>query len=202
MNGLTPPPKLNPWNAGSIARGAEPAEPHARAEDLGEGARADDAARAIQRVDGWLGVALEPELVVGVVLQNEGVVLLGEPDQLLAAPDRQIGPGRVLKVDDGVDQLAPAALAADFLEALADGARDHAVFVHRHAEDLGAVPADVVERAGERRRLDDDRIARVHEGAERERERGARAIRDEDVLGGHLEILEEPVLVADQLAQA
>src|SRR5439155_24106209 len=116
----------------------------ARAEELRDRAGADDAACAIERVDRRLGVALESQLVVGVVLQDERVVLLGELDQLLATPDREIGSRGVLEVDDRVDQLAPAALTPDLLEALADGARDHAVAVHRHAEDVRAVPANVV----------------------------------------------------------
>jgi len=66
-------------------------------------------------------------------------------------------------VHDRVDQLAPAAGALDPFEALADRAGDHAVGVDRDAEDLGTVPANVVERARKRRRLDDHRIARVDE---------------------------------------
>src|SRR5439155_1399850 len=58
------------------------------------------------------------------------------------------------------------------------------------------------ERPGERGRLADDRVARVDEGAEREREGMAGAVRDEDVLRRHLQALEHPVLVAHELAES
>src|SRR5437016_4453516 len=196
MKGLTPPPKLKPWKAGSIARRAEPAEPHPRAEDLRERAGPDHPPAAVQRVHGRLRLPLEPELAVRVVFEDEGVVLLGEPDQLRAATERQIGARRVLEVDDRVDQLAPTALPSEPLESLAHHARDQAVGVHGHVQNLWAVPPDVVERPGERRRLADDRVARVHEGAEREREGVAGAGSDEEVLRRHLEALEHPALVA------
>jgi len=51
-------------------------------------------------------------------------------------------------------------------------------------------------------RLADDRIAGIHEGAERQRQRGAGPVGHEDVVRRHVEVLEELVLVADQLAHA
>src|SRR5439155_13206536 len=123
-----------------------------------------------QRGEGRLRLPLEPELAVRVVLEEERVVLLGEPDELREAAEREIGARRVLEVDDRVDELAPTALPSEPLEALADRARDHALGVHGDIENLRAVPPDGVERPGERGRLTDDRIARVHEGAERQRE--------------------------------
>src|SRR5436309_2048551 len=152
------------------ARGAEPPEPHARAEDLRERAGPDHPAASVQRVDGRLRLTLEPELAVRVVFEDEGVVLLGELDQLLAAAERQVGTRRVLEVHDRIDELAPAALPPEPLEALAHHARDHALGVHGDIENLWAVPPDGVERPGERGRFADDRVVGVHERAERERE--------------------------------
>jgi hypothetical protein len=63
-------------------------------------------------------IALEAQLPVGVVLEDEGVELMGQLDQLLAAPHGHRGPGGILEVVDGVDELAPRALAAQQLELL------------------------------------------------------------------------------------
>src|SRR5438034_7120103 len=103
--------------------------PHASAEDLRERAGPDHSTGAVQGVHGRLRLAFEAELAVGVVLQNEGVVLRGELDQLGATAERQIGPGRVLEVDDRVNELAAAARAPEPLEPLAHHARDHALSV-------------------------------------------------------------------------
>jgi len=79
---------------------------------------------------------------------------------------------------------------------------DQPVLIHRHVEHLRAVAADGLQRAGERRGLGQDHVARVHQGAERQGERVAGAVGDDEIVGADLEPLEEAVLVAYQLAQA
>ena len=112
------------------------------------------------------------------------------------------GPDGILEVHDRVDELAATALLPERGEVLPRDLDHQPVSVHRHVEHLRAVAADGLERAREGGRLRQDHVARIHEGAERERERVPGAVRDDDVLGADLEALEEPVLVAHQLAQA
>src|SRR5439155_13102430 len=68
-----------------LARGAQPAETDARAEDLRQRARADHAPARVERVERRQRLALEAQLAVGVVLEDEGLVLLGERYQGLPA---------------------------------------------------------------------------------------------------------------------
>ena len=113
---------------------------------------------------------LEAQLAVGVVLEDDRLVLVRQRDQLLAPPARHGRPRRVLEIDDGVDELARLAFAPELFELLAGHARHHAFRVHRHIEHAGAVAADGRQRAGKGRRLAEDRISHVHEGAEGQRE--------------------------------
>ena len=184
-----------------LARCCEPAEPHAGAQDLRERPGADDPAMAIERVERRQRLALEAQLPVGVVLEDERVVLVGELDQLVP-PAQGLGRARgVLEVHDRVDELAAPSLAAQRLEPRADGGGHDALGVDGHVEDLRAMALDRDERSRERRGLGDDGVAGIDEGAEGERERVAGAVGDDDVLGLDLEPLEPLVLLADQLAQ-
>ena len=184
-----------------LFRGAEPPQPHARAEDLGKRPRADDTPAAIERVERGQRLALEAQLAVGVVFEDQRVELVRERDQLLAAPQRLARPRRVVEVHDRIDELARASRAPEALEPLAHGVGDDALVVHRHVQHVRPVTPDRIQRTGEGRRLRDDGVARIHERAEGQRERLARAVGHHDVLGRCLHQLEELVLVADQLAQ-
>jgi hypothetical protein len=144
----------------------------------------------------------EAQLAVGVVLEDDRLVLVRQRDQLFTPAARHGRPRRVLEIHDGVDELARLAFAPELFELLARHARDHALGVHRHVEHARAVAPDRRQRAGEGRRLAEDRIAHVHESTEGQGERVPRAIRHDDVIRRDVEVLEEPVLLDDQVAQA
>jgi len=95
---------------------ATAAEAEARAQDLGHGARAHHPSAPVQRVERGQVLALEAQLAVGVVFQDQRVVLVRQRDQLLTPPARHGRPSGVLKVDDRVDELAALALTAQPLE--------------------------------------------------------------------------------------
>ena len=88
-----------------------PAHPDAGREDLGEGAEVEHVVAAVERVQRLLGLALEAQQPVGVVLADQHLVLAGELDQPLAPLGREGDPGRVLEARHRVDELGPAALA-------------------------------------------------------------------------------------------
>jgi len=147
-------------------------------------------------------LAFEAQLAVGVVLEDQGVVLVGQGDQLLAATTRHGRPRGILEVHDGIDELAALALAPKLLQLLSRHLGDHALVVHGHIEHASPVAADGGQRARESRRLGEDGVAHVHESAEGQRQRMTRAVGHDHIIRRDLEVLEEPVLVADQLAQA
>ena len=83
--GLTPPPKRKPWNAGIISLGAQSQpsrNPAPRIFDTR--ARAHHPAAAVEGVERGEVLALEAQLAVGVVLEDQRVVLVGQVDQLPA----------------------------------------------------------------------------------------------------------------------
>ena len=98
------------------------------------------------------------------------------------------------------DHLARRAGAREVGETQAKNVRADAFGVQRHVDDAGTVAPQGDERAGERGRFRDHRVAHVEKCAERHRERMTGAVRDDDVLEWHLEPLEQLVLVHDELA--
>src|SRR5260370_38932476 len=69
---------------------AEPAEPEARPEDLRHGARAHHPAPTVERVERREMLALEAQLPVAVVLEDQGVVLLARADHPPPPPPRHL----------------------------------------------------------------------------------------------------------------
>jgi hypothetical protein len=139
--------------------GPDPAGPQAAPVQLGQRADADQV-----RLPGIEGgqrgrdrVVAEREFGQCHVVDEQGVrVRRGEPGHAAAVPGRHDQPRRVVMGGDQVDQRRPVR-ADHVLEPVRVQAR-----AGRDPEDPGAGPVQRVERAGERRILDDDRLAGQH----------------------------------------
>src|SRR4030095_14126048 len=78
----------------------------ASTENLGQRAGADHAAAAVQGVERRQRLTFDADLTAGAVLQDHGVELVRQLEQLVPPPQRLARPGRVLEVDDRIDELA------------------------------------------------------------------------------------------------
>ncbi len=143
---------------GHLGGSDRPAEPHAGKERLRRrpGLHDDvrrEAPQARQRV------AVEAELAVGDVLDDQEAVPPRELDEERAPLGREADAGRVLVVGDRVEELRAQPAGETPLE-LVDL---QPVLVHRHGDDLGLEAAERHDRAEIRRAFDDDDVAAVEE---------------------------------------
>src|ERR1700743_2703874 len=147
---------------------ADPADPQRRRDDLAEAVRLEDEAGAVEAQQRRQRLAFVAEVAVDVVLEDDDFVLLGKLEQTFAPGERRLHAGRQLEGRDHVHQLRPhavglhredlalAVLAVDAFGVDRDGA--HVGFAHLH----------VADRVGEAGGLDEDAVAGVDEGVDRE----------------------------------
>ena len=88
-----------------LLRCAHIAHTETRRQDLGKAAGVDDTVFGVQALDGRNVCAGEPEIAVGVVLQNDEVILARQVVQTLALFQRHHSAGGVLEVGNHIDQL-------------------------------------------------------------------------------------------------
>ena len=125
------------------------ADAHARGDDLRERAGVEHDALLVEGLDRRQRLAGIAQVAVGVVLEDHHAVLLGEIVELFALLEAHRDAGGVLEIRDRVDELDV------FLrpERLFERFHVHAVRIHRDADELRAVGAEVVQRADEARRF-------------------------------------------------
>ena len=148
-----------------LRRADRPAEPHAGEEHLGERAGLHDDVRR-QRPQRRQRRPVERQLAVGDVLEDEHAVAAAGLHERLAAVERQRPARRVLELRDHVEELRPQPGGQPLLERV----DDQAVGVHRDLVHVRLGARERQQRAQVGRRLDGDRVARVHERPARERE--------------------------------
>ena len=137
-----------------------PAEPEAGGEDLREGPGLQDDVRA-ERPQRRQRLAVEGQLAVGDVLEDQHAVAPAGVDQGVAARERERPPGRVLVLRDDVDEARAVARG----EALGELVDEHPVLVHRDPGQRRLVALEGHDRAEVRRRLDGDAVTRVEQRA-------------------------------------
>ena len=143
--------------ANHLGRRHRPAEPQAGRDRLRRGADVEHAAAPGEREQRGRRRAVEVEPRVGVVLDDQQVVLLGDAQQLLAALERHRAPARVVVGGDQVQQLRRRPLRAG--ERLGERIGAQAVGVLRDVDQPRAARAEGADRAGVGRRADDGDVA-------------------------------------------
>ena len=137
-------------------------------------------------------LAAEPDLAVGVVLEDPEAVLGRELDQAAALLLREGAAGRVVEVGNDVYELRLVAVG----ECLLDPVDLDAVGLEGNADPVDAELLQHQQRAVVRRLLDDDLVARLEQGAEQHPTRFERAVGDH-----HPARVDAAVAVADPLAE-
>ncbi len=143
-------------------RRERPAHPQTGREDLRERAEVDDVL-GVHRAQRRIGLAVEAEQPVRVVLHDEHAVASTELDDLRAPVGREADADRVVEVRHRVEELRAPALAGQPLQRLVEGGRDQPVVVHRDVADLGLVRRERAQRPDVGRRLGEHDVARVDE---------------------------------------
>ena len=163
------------------------AHPHAGGDDLGEGAGVDHHALGIQGLDGGHVLPGKAQIAVGVVLQDDDVVLPAQLIDFLALLQAHGDAGGVLEVGDGVQVLHVFLGVQGLLQLLGVDA----VFLHGDAHQLGPVGAEGVQRADEAGGLAQDGVPLVEQSLGEEVHHLLGAAGDEDVvvLGAHMVLL-------------
>ena len=161
-----------------LARRGQPAEAHARAEDLGEGPQVDHGGAAVQRGQRRGRRPLEAELAVRVVLDHHEPVAGRDVEQGAAPLQAPGAPGRVLEVGHDVDELRPARAGAA-LELLGD----HALVVGGDLDEARLVGLEGVDGADVGGALAQHLVALVEEELAGQVEALLRAGGDDDLRG-------------------
>ncbi len=158
--------------------GDQPADTQPGARRLRERGDVDDVVRRFgaQRPG---RLAVEAQVGVDAVLDDEEALAAGQLEQAAAALRREVAPGRVLAVRLQADEL-------DLAPAHELGERVHveAVGVHRDRQDRGPGRADRAKRPREGRRLDGGDVAGPQQGAGGQVHRLRGAGGGDDLLGG------------------
>ena len=119
---------------------------------LREGGREGDVLAALERMDPRGRLALVPDEPVGVVLEHVEVVTCGE----VCDPPAALGAeGAAARVLEGRDRVEEGDVAAP-LELRLERIRVETLVVHRQRDRLDTAPAEELQRAVVRRRLDED----------------------------------------------
>ncbi len=157
----------------------EVADPHARADRLGERRSVDHPARRVGREHRrrQLGVA-EPDQPVRVVLEDPEAVLGGELDEPLALGGRERAAGGVVEVGDHVGELHRAAG-----ERRLERVEVEPVGLQRHRDQLGAGAPEQQQGAVVGGLLDDHPVAGLDHVAEEQRRGLHRAVGDHHLAG-------------------
>ena len=124
------------------------------------------------------GLALEAQLAVRVVLEDEDAVALAHLHQGPPLLERDGGAGGVLEVGDRVDQARHAAGGAGGGE----GVHVQAVVLHGDRQHVHAVQPQLQERAVVGRRLDGHQVARLEQRLQQEHEALEGAVGDEHLV--------------------
>ena len=146
-----------------LGRADDPRHARAGRQYLGEGAGIDDAPALIHREDGRHMLSVVAEVSVGIVLEDDEVVFLGDLEQLCAALFGERRSRRVLEVDDRIDEFYIMSVFAPLLDDLRQQVDAESVLVAWHGEEARAAVAHRVQRPRVRGALDDDRIAVVEQ---------------------------------------
>src|SRR5215213_1207976 len=141
-----------------LGRPRRPAETHAGAEDLRERAGLHDDVGG-ERPQRGQRAAVEGQVAVGDVLEDQHAVAAAQLDQRMPPLERERSPGRVLELRDDVGELGTQPVG----EARLERVDEQAVLVHRDPGDLRVEAGEGHQRTEVRRRLDDDGVARVEQ---------------------------------------
>ena len=180
-----------------IGRPGGEAETQPGPEDLGEGLADRDGAGVVEfgpgdvpdRID---PPAHEPEIAVGLVLEDQDIQFPGDPDQLPAPGQAHRPAAGILKLGDRVDELDGPAFLPPGEDRLPDAVHEQAFLVHAHGGQLRSAGLDRDERAVERRPLADDDVAGIDDRPGEEIDAVGRAVRNQELFLKDAGLLLEP----------
>ena len=127
-------------------------------DDLGEGAGVNHDAVGVKALDVGQVLAAVAQIAVGVVLQNQHAVFLGELIHSLALFKAHRHAGGILEIRDGVDEFGVGRRLQLFFKL----GHAHAVGLNGHADELGVVAAEGVQRTDKGRRFNQHYLALVY----------------------------------------
>jgi hypothetical protein len=169
-------------------RRERPADPEARREDLRERPEVQDVV-GVQRAQRGQRLGVEREQAVGVVLDDQQVVLAGDGDHLVPAAQALGDPGRVLEVRDRVEELDSSARGPQRHQGRAERDRVDALVVHADVDDLALVGVEGAQRADVAGPLGQHDVPGIAEHARDKVERLLGAAGDDDVVGVGVHLL-------------
>ena len=123
---------------------ADPTDAKARREDLRDGAQVDDA--VVLRLQRNHMPALVAQTAVGVVLDDQEVVLVRKLNQALAALARHGDAAGILEIGNGIEHLQAFVALADAPEFLFQQIHAHALVVEGHGMNFGLVGVECGKR--------------------------------------------------------
>ena len=148
---------------------------------LGEGAEVDDLLIVIGTDRPRRG-SLKAEEAVGVVLEEQHPLALGDGEDVLAALRPLRHSGGVVERRDRVDHLDPFAVCARRGDGCVECGGHEAFSVHGHVHDVALVGAEDSECTDVRRGFDEDNVTRITEDAGHQIQGHLRSGRDDDVI--------------------
>ena len=177
--------------------GADPADAVAGGQDLGEGAQVNHQALGIQALQGGQILALEPQLAIGVILDDGDLVTVDDLHELVAALQVPGAAGGVLEIGDDVDHLHPLGGGQDLLQLL----HDHAAVVGGHLDEPGLAGLEGVDGAQIGRAFQQHHVTGIqeHPGGEIQALLGAGG--HQDVVGVGVDVVLGQHPLGDLLAQ-
>ena len=126
--------------------------------------------------------SLKAEEAVGVVLEEQHPLALGDGEDVLATLRPLRHSGGVVERRDGVDHLDPFAVCARRGDGCVEGGGHEAFSVHGHVHDVALVGAEDSECTDVRRGFDEDNVTRITEDAGHQIQGHLRSGRDDDVI--------------------
>ena len=85
---------------------------------------------------------IKPQKPVGVVLQHQNSLSLGDIENFKTPAGRERHPRRVVEVGNEIQELDGNILPPQVRDAFAQSLRNHALIVHRHVFDPGLIGAE------------------------------------------------------------
>ena len=132
------------------------------------------------------GLAVVPQVEVGVVLDEERVRRTSEREKVLTAPQGHGGAGRILEIRVGVDELGDRSLFAEPAQLTIERGHVDALAIDRDRDDVGPDVAKRLNGADPGRHLADDGISPVDERVEEQTDRLRPAGGDQHVFATRL----------------
>lgn len=172
-----------------ILAGDDPGEPEPRRQDLRKRANVYDPTLRIKRLDRRDRLPVEDQIPVGVVLDDDEVVLRRQLQQLLALLHRDRLPGRVLARRHRIQELGDDAGPVQPLQVPPQAVDVDARVINRDGLAVRPVRLKRLQRTQIRRRARDKRIPHVKEVERHEIQRLLRPTRNQQIVRRAVDLL-------------